>query len=286
MADDFSKRNKDAKEFYETQMNIAETIKRQTDNWTNFNEATKEGAKNAKKIKETQAEINRLIAEGSDESKQKAAQLQKELDYLKEYNKELLKTKTLIQAGGKALKKWGTDTLISKSKELFGIYDKIDAAVRSASINMGMSVTRMETARTIAHDTERSMAALGMEAGFAGQMMSSFAEETGRQVMMSQQSLETLTKISKRTGITTQEMASLAGQMEAFGFGAEGSAQTIESIEDMSNKMGVNTQKVIKKVQTNLKLVNKLSFKGGVKGMAQMAAYSEKYKLSMEAVAL
>jgi hypothetical protein len=91
--------------------------------------------------------------------------------------------------------------------------------------------------------------------------------------------------LAKRTGMAETEIAGLVGQMEAFGMGTQGSAEMIKGIADMSDKMGVNTAKVVKKVQQNLGLLNKLSFKGGVKGMAQMAAYSEKYKLSMEAVA-
>lgn len=282
---DFRQNKKDAEEYYETQQKIAEVIKEQTSTWNSYTNAQKQGVKNAKEMRQIQKEIAKLANATTDEEIAKKAELEKQLQYLKEYNKQLISIKTGIKAAGKSLASWGMESLIGQATKLLSIYDNIDASARKAAITQGMSVTRMETARNIALDTEKSMASLGFEAGFAGQMMSAFADETGRQVMMSQQSLETLTKISKRTGISHQEMAGLAGQMEAFGMGAEGSANTIESIEDMSNKMGVNTQKVIKKVQQNLKLVNKLSFKGGIKGMASMAAYAEKYKLSMEEVA-
>ena len=282
---DFRQNKKDAEEYYETQQKIAEVIKEQTSTWNSYTNAQKQGVKNAKEMKQIQKEIAKLANATTNEEIAKKAELEKQLQYLKEYNKQLISIKTGIKAAGKSLASWGMESLIGQAQKLLSIYDDIDASARKAAINQGMSVTRMETARNIAHDTEKSMASLGFEAGFAGQMMSAFADETGRQVMMSQQSLETLTKISKRTGISHQEMAGLAGQMEAFGMGAEGSANAIESIEDMSNKMGVNTQKVIKKVQQNLKLINKLNFKGGVKGMARMAASSEKYKISMESVA-
>ncbi len=282
---DFRQNKKDAEEYYETQQKIAEVIKEQTSTWNSYTNAQKQGVKNAKEMRQIQKEIAKLANATTDEEIAKKAELEKQLVYLKEYNKQLISIKTGIKAAGKSLASWGMDSLIGQAQKLLTIYNDIDASARKAAINQGMSVTRMETARNIALDTEKSMASLGFEAGFAGQMMSAFADETGRQVMMSQQSLETLTKISKRTGISHQEMAGLAGQMEAFGMGAEGSANAIEGIEDMSNKMGVNTQKVIKKVQQNLKLINKLNFKGGVKGMAKMAASSEKYKISMESVA-
>ena len=282
---DFRQNKKDAESYYETQQKIAEVIKEQTDTWSSYTNAQKQGVKNAKEMRQIQKEIAKLANATTAEEVAKKAELEKQLEYLKEYNKQLISIKTGIKAAGKSLASWGMDSLVGQATKLLSIYDNIDASARKAAITQGMSVTRMETMRNIAHDTEKSMASLGFDAGFAGEMMSSFADETGRQVMMSQQSLETLTKISKRTGISHQEMAGLAGQMEAFGMGAEGSANTIKGIEDMSNKMGVNTQKVIKKVQQNLKLVNKLNFKGGVKGMARMAASAEKYKISMESVA-
>jgi hypothetical protein len=103
--------------------------------------------------------------------------------------------------------------------------------------------------------------------------------------MLSQQTVESMAQMSQRLGMSHQEMAGLVGQMESFGMGTASSAKMIEGIADMSDRMGVNTGKVIKKVQQNIGLLNRLNFKGGVMGMAKLAAYAEKYKLSMEGAA-
>jgi hypothetical protein len=77
----------------------------------------------------------------------------------------------------------------------------------------------------------------------------------------------------------------MAGQMEAFGMGALQSAEVISGIQAMSEQMGANSGKVIKKFQANLGMLNKMNFRGGMQSLAKMAAHSEKFKLSMESVA-
>lgn len=282
---DFKQNRKDAEAYYETQLKIAEVIKEQTDTWSSYTNAQKQGVKNAKEMKQIQGELAKLTNATTAEEKAKKAELEKQLQYLQEYNKQLLSTKTLAQAVGKNLASWGMDKLNALGGNLLDQYDKMDRATRQAAINQGMSVTRMQQFRNTAYDANIVLAQMGFENEATAEMMVAMNEETGRQIMLSKQAAIQMGEISKRTGISHQEIAGMVGQMESFGMSTESSAKMIEGIEDMSNKMGVNTQKVLKKVQGSLKLVNKLSFKGGVKGMAKMAAYSEKYKLEMEEVA-
>ncbi len=282
---DFKQNRKDAEAYYETQLKIAEVIKEQTDTWSSYTNAQKQGVKNAKEMKQIQGELAKLTNATTAEEKAKKAELEKQLQYLKEYNKQLLSTKTAVQAVTKNIAKWGMDKLNALGGNLLDQYDKMERATRQAAINQGMSVTRMHQFRKTAQDANIVLANLGFENEATAEMMVAMNEETGRQIMLSKQAAIQMGEISKRTGISHQEIAGMVGQMESFGMSTESSAQMLEGIEDMSNKMGVNTQKVLKKVQGSLKLVNKLSFKGGVKGMAKMAAYSEKYKLEMEEVA-
>jgi hypothetical protein len=73
--------------------------------------------------------------------------------------------------------------------------------------------------------------------------------------------------------------------MEQFGLGAESSSKFIYDMYAETSAMGLNAGKVIKKFESNLGLLNKLNFKAGVKGLKEMAKFSEKYKLDMNAVA-
>ena len=282
---DFNQRKKDALDFLKTQQEIEETIKRQTDSFSSYVDAQKKGLENAKAIKQIKERIKILTAEDTEESRNEAAILEKKVDYLQKYNKELLKTKTLLKAAAKATAKWGLEKLVSGGKNLLEMYNKMDKSARRNAVSIGMSLDRMNQFKTVAAGSAEQLTMLGLSVEAAGEMLGSYNEESGRQLMLSQENVKSIGALAERLGMSHQEVAGMAGQMEAFGLGADDSIKLVSEISDITDKMGVNTQKVMKKVQGNLKLVNKLNFKEGIKGMAKMAAYTEKYKVEMEDIA-
>jgi len=286
MADEnFGQNKKDAKEYYDTQRQIAKVIKQQTESWSTYGDAQKTVAENAKQIRDTQKRINELLAEGSKEAKAEAAELQKQVDYTRELNKELAKTSVLLKAGGKAIGKWGMDKLSKGFDNILDRYNRMDRSSREAAINIGMSTTRMNQFRMVVAKSQSSLTAMGVELEKAGQMQESFADATGRQVMLTEKTLVQMAALAKTTGMAEEEMAGLVGQMDSFGMGAQASSQAISNIVQRTNKLGLNTKNVMKKITQNVGLLNKLSFKNGINGLAKMARYSEKYKLSLEAAA-
>ena len=252
-------------------------------------------AKNIKNISNEIKNKQKLIAElterqvgaSVEETKQLKDQVKFEEEKLKQgqeqlklLRKQASVTKTLFNEAKKAAK-----GLSSQLWSVVEAFSKADGAARRVSVQMGLGTARMSQFESVAANSASQLALMGMEAGSASEMMGSFADETGRQVILGKKVVVEMGALAQRTGLAHGEMASLAGQMEGFGLGASSSVQMISDIADEADKMGLNTSKVIKNVQKNLKLINKLSFKGGVKGMMKMAAYSEKYKLSMEEVA-
>ena len=219
----------------------------------------------------------KLLQDQVNFEKEKLKQGQEQLKLLR---KQASVTKTLFNEAKKAAK-----GLSSQLWSVVEAFSKADGAARRVSVQMGLGTARMSQFESVAANSASQLALMGMEAGSASEMMGSFADETGRQVILGKKVVVEMGALAQRTGLAHGEMAGLVGQMEGFGLGASSSVKMISDIADEADKMGLNTSKVIKKVQKNLKLINKLSFKGGVKGMMKMAAYSEKYKLSMEEVA-
>ena len=288
MADNFKQNKKDAEEYYQTQLRIAEVIDRQTKSFSTYNDALKEIKKNGLEIRKINSEIADLEAEklrlGKEWTAEQEAALQelnKEVTYLKGLNKQLFSLKAVLKTIGNEVKTGLTKQL----PKILDMYTKVDASSRKTAINIGMSVNRMMEFRKVALESSSYLESLGISGENAAEMMSAYANETGRQTMLSQEAVKSMALLSKVTGLGGEEIATMAGQMQNFGFGAEQSAEIIKEISDVSDKMGVNTQKVLKKVGSNLKLVNRLHFKDGVRGMAKMAAFTEKFKLEMEDVA-
>lgn len=286
MADDnFKKNKKDAEDYYQTQLRIAKVIKEQTESFSTYADAVSKVRENAKSIKETQKEIVRLTTIGTKEARAQAEVLKKEVDYLVQVNKELVKVGPLMRATGKSIASWGMEKLVGLGKNLLETYNRIDGSARRTTIQMGMSYRRMEQFRNVSIKAADDLALMGIHGEKAGMMLASFADSTGRQLMLTEESIIGMGALSKRTGMAEEEVAAMAGQMESFGLSSNNSVGMMEEIADISDKMGVNTSKIMKKVQQNIGMLNRLSFKDGVKGMARMAMHAEKYKLSMESSA-
>lgn len=299
----------DAERNKKIQQDIAKAIKDQTQSLKDFTTAQKnivelkqqilEKEKAATKLLEEQ---NKLLAQHEDferdateEEKRQLAYLTEQLETQKDQLKvlkgnvrELARTKNLLRAGLNELKGWG-QTMGSQLLPSFNqILDKtfgFDEAVRKTAISAGITGQRfklmsdqLDGARFYAEGLNISQEELTAAAG-------SYSEALGRQVILSSQSLEIMAETARATGLSVEALGQLTGEMEAFGLGGIQAANTIMSIRDASEQMGINSGKVIKKFESNLSLLNKLDFKGGVKGLAKMAAHSEKFKLSMEAVA-
>lgn len=234
------------------------------------------------------AELKDRIQHADEETKKELeAQIALEEEKLKkaeEQLKLLRKQVSLWRTIGNEAIKAGKGFMNQIPGILKGFWD-MDGAARRVSVNIGMGSQQMNNFQNVATQAASDLALMGLETKASAEMMGAYAEATGRQVILGKKAIVEMGGLAQRTGMAHGEMAGLVGEMESFGLGADASAEMLTEIADTSDRMGVNTSKVMKTVQKNLKLVNKLSFKGGVKGMMQMAAYSEKYKISMEEVA-
>jgi len=257
-------------------------------NWArNFEKINDYGEAISDKMSLIEELQNQIKKAGKDVTEEQKAQLANEEAKLKVMQSELKLIRKQISLT-KTLKNEGL-TYLSKQTALIGksltMYNEVDKSVRDISMTMGLSAQQMGSFRASVGEVNVKFQELGYSAAEAAATQGAFAEETGRVVMLSNEVLGTMAELGKLTGLGAKGMGQFAGQMDAYGFSAEKSMEYTKEIMDTSQTMGVSSGKVIAKFQKNLSLLNKLDFKGGVKGMIKMAAYSEKYKISMEAVA-
>jgi len=103
--------------------------------------------------------------------------------------------------------------------------------------------------------------------------------------MLSEEGLQSMGEMAAGTILGAEGAASLAAEMDGFNVSVTKTKEIIEDTTNMSEKMGLNSSKVIKNLQNNLKMANKYHFKGGVKGMVKMAAQAAKFNMSMQTTA-
>jgi hypothetical protein len=290
-----NRNKKDEAEFLKLQLEISEAIERQTKGVESYNEAQKTLMKNVKLFKVLTAEINALEAEKVGKSKkqielidEQISSLKKQQNQLKTINKELSSIKNAMRAVGNEILTWAKNITSQVIPGFNSIYDKsqaIDKSIRNTSASLGLSSSVSGAMRANINGASLSANALNVTTEELAEIQKSYSDETGRSALLSQSTLVNTVELSRALNMSVTEMASLTGQMEAFGFGAEKSLEIVRDVRDIAQAQGVDAGKIVKKFGQNLKLLNKLDFKGGVKGMAKMAAFSEKYKISMESIA-
>ena len=287
---------------YELNEKIKDSIKESTKSLENFKDAQKEVLKNYKIIKEMSAEVahnNEKILKleklGTTESLKEAAALKKTNEFLlqeialrKGINKELGKGINLLKAtGGELLKGAKTlkDEFIPSLSQIFAKFLDIDDLAHKTANTIGFQGSKFKYMENNLKGSSEAFVEMGFALESAYQVQSALSEATGRQVTLSKNAAVAMSETARITGMLPEEMATLVGQMEGFGMGAEQSSNFIKDMAFEAGQMGLNASGVIKKLSTNLGLLNKLHFKGGVKALKQMAIFSEKFKIDMQDVA-
>ena len=170
-------------------------------------------------------------------------------------------------------------------KESFQYFDGLDKSIRNTNISLGLSGQRGEELRKSIQGAQTVANRFGVDVGELGGLQKSFADETGRLVILSSEALSNFVVLSKSIGLSLQETGALAGKFDMLGIGSEKAADYMMSVSDISEKMGVNVSKVFKNVGENFNLLNKLNFKDGINAFLKMSAESARLKINMQSVA-
>jgi hypothetical protein len=156
-----------------------------------------------------------------------------------------------------------------------------DKIIKSTILNLGMSGAKAELMRGSFEQSAGFVARLGGTLGDIQSIMEGYADETGRARVLSAEMVEDITKIGKGTGLGIEQATKLGAQFEIMGFDAKNTMEYVQGIVDTSERMGVNTTKVLKNLNDNFKKLNTFTFIKGSKAMAEMAMNAEKTKVSM-----
>lgn len=174
--------------------------------------------------------------------------------------------------------------LTSSTGAVWSFLMDADKAIKNLNLELGVSGVRAEGMRDSFEQASFQSARLGVDISGLAEIQTTFADETGRAASLTSSMLEDVVAMGKGTGLGIKQAAQLAGQFELIGFNASESADYVEGVVDMTERMGVNTAKVLKTINKDFKKLQTYSFANSSKGFADMAAYSEKMKVNMDSV--
>lgn len=161
---------------------------------------------------------------------------------------------------------------------------EFDKAVRDVSLHMGLSSQQSEVLRTNFEGAYQIASRLGATSKDLSEIQQTYSQQTGRARILTSQMLEDVVKMYKGTGMAASEASNLAGQFEVIGYNATATMNYIQNVVDMSERVGVNVNNVMKSINLNFRRLQTYGFKHGVDGMSRLAIYGEKYRMNMESV--
>lgn len=168
-----------------------------------------------------------------------------------------------------------------KAMGIFEMDKEIRLAGKSLNVT-GKNFTKFEKNILGAANTTNQW---GVNAKELAKAQQAYSEEIGRSVILGEEALIAVGEIAKGTGLGTEGAAAMVAEMDKFGLSVEGSRDLVEETVKTAAKMGVNSAKAVKSLQNGLKLAQKFTFKGGVKGLTTMANEAARLKLDMDGIA-
>ena len=156
--------------------------------------------------------------------------------------------------------------------------------IKQAELSMGILGKQSQFFSKGISKASESTIQLGFGISDIAKSQAAYSEEIGRSAMLNERGMIAMAEMAKGTTLGVEGAAAMAADMERFGISVEGSRNMIQETVDMAAKMGVNSTKAIKELTKNLKVAQTFHFKGGVRGMVEMANYAAKMKVDMAGI--
>lgn len=211
------------------------------------------------------------------------AQTQK--DYSMQIDNKRLELETqaaeaIIDSATEVRKMW-----LNLAQKIEQYTENFDKVVNDLSINMGYtSKQQLYEFKTSMFGVVSDVASkFGKEVEDMAKIQATYAETTGRNKIFGQRDYGNLTALGMYLG-DDGLAASYASEMEIFNTGVSDSVDMLnEALQDV-NRMGLNGRKYTKTLVENLKLAQKYNFKGGTKGLMEMAKWAENTRFNMNSM--
>lgn len=186
--------------------------------------------------------------------------------------------KKWIEAGANVEKAW-----LQFAQKIEGGLVKSEAAANDLGISLGLSGKQLESFKRSMFESQVAVSKWGKTLEDIQKIQNVYTENTGRNIQFSMNDLDTSFAIDKLVGQDGLS-AQLASGMELFNHSVSDSNEMIFEMYKNVSKIGLNGRKYLKDLTKNLKLAERFQFKGGVKGMMNMAKWAQNTRFNMDSL--
>ena len=247
--------------------------------------------------KERQKQINKLLNDNNklqlesnklaDSKEEDDIKEKKHLDNLLKQNNNLIQQQQTILANTSktsALLGVMANTVIDFANGL-NKWDYLmtsDKAIKSMSLNLGLSVGASAEFRQNIYDSSTYAASLGVSIDDLVKAQNEFVNITGTAGILTESMLKDISAISAGTGMGVESAAKLAANFETIGISAGQTAEFVKNAMNSGNKLGLSGTKTINILLNNFDKLQKYRFQGGVEAFQKMAEFSMQQRMNMD----
>lgn len=206
-------------------------------------------------------------------------QHQKQIRLIEQENKAIKAQAELYQKIGNSIKSFASANFGLGAVTTYLM--ESDKAIKQLNLQLGLSGGKADEMRANIQGAATYAQRLGVSVGDLAKAQAEFSDETQRTVALTEKEFKQITNIGKGTALGVESAGKLVAQFDLLGVSVQQSEKFVQGVVDTSERMGINATKVLKNISTNFKTLNTFSFKDGIKGMAKMSEYAEKFKVDI-----
>ena len=166
------------------------------------------------------------------------------------------------------------------AQHIEGSLTKSEAAANDIGVNFGFSGKQLETFKRSMFETQVTIAKWGKTMEDAQKMQNAYSEQTGRNIQFTTEDFDSSFAFDKfvgQDGLSSQ----LTAGMELFNHSVSDSNEMFFEMYKSVSKIGLNSRKYFKDLQSNLRLAEKFQFKGGLKSLMEMSKWAQNIRFNM-----
>lgn len=168
------------------------------------------------------------------------------------------------------------------AKSYWGYLMSADQTIRDTVKSMGAFGSRSEIIRDNIYDASESAARLGVSVEHLAKMQAIYSDELGSQVILTEKNLKNISAIAEGTILGYEHASRLGAEFAKVGGNLDNFRDVIGGVVESTERMALNTGKVLTNMNNNFKAIQKYNFKQGVRGVADMSMYATKFNIDMQ----
>ena len=163
----------------------------------------------------------------------------------------------------------------------YQLAEQLAQSYKKTALQIGLSVGRSEMFSKEFKFAAANVAKFGGEVSDVEEIYEDFADNSGRVRILGADEVENIYKLGAAAKMYGTEASTLFEAFELMGVSNLEATERMEQLIVDSQKVGLNSSKVVKTMAQNMKTMQTYSFANGVKGMTEMSKLAVKMRLDV-----